>query len=551
MERPCILLSFTVVEENGKRKGFGFVQFDKDDSTMPATSALNATISKGKNLYVLIFVLNSKNDNRLQIFSNTPNPALYQEVVCYTGLQLATNITEACNNRVFGQIVLLLVQIVTTLIRLLEEYANLKGHQDGHFRQEEEVFAILSRKHRNDPLKIKAKLFPYNIQKLLPIVLFLPLVIEQDNAWKIAILFCDAALDTIVLQFLLELLGVRKASVKMNQHFLDDTYLFDALPLNPRKTLIAQTSYFEKVISMVANSLTSSLNLEIAVKLLFQEDGTTTASILLFLFHVMHFKERGKSGTKEHNGTNITVAMFLIVDTNVPIVQESSITQYKAELARHVIMVSSVPTLPAIIGKSYNTTKLAIKEIMLELRADKMGSDVSASEANGYTPLMLATGGCPATLCEFLITLGEKCDVANARHETARLLARKIRIKNYAENMILDKLASSIVFVVLKYIQLCSTFLGGFMIAFVQGWRLTVVLLATIPAIVIAGAIMATIMSKMSSRGQSAYVEAGNMVEQIFGSIRTVAAFTGEKQAIEKYSQFFFFNLEDKVVLKG
>ncbi|RXH99026.1 hypothetical protein DVH24_011351 [Malus domestica] len=78
-----------------------------------------------------------------------------------------------------------------------------------------------------------------------------------------------------------------------------------------------------------------------------------------------------------------------------------------------------------------------------------------------------------------------------------------------------------------KFIQLCSTFLGGFVIAFVKGWRLTVVLLATIPAIVIAGAIMAIIMSKMSSCGQSAYAEAGNIV----------ASFTGEKQAIEKYNQ--------------
>ncbi|KAM1459521.1 hypothetical protein ACFX2I_036451 [Malus domestica] len=88
-----------------------------------------------------------------------------------------------------------------------------------------------------------------------------------------------------------------------------------------------------------------------------------------------------------------------------------------------------------------------------------------------------------------------------------------------------------------KFIQLCSTFLGGFVIAFVKGWRLTVVLLATIPAIVIAGAIMAIIMSKMSSCGQSAYAEAGNIVEQTVGSIRTVASFTGEKQAIEKYNQ--------------
>ncbi|RXH67593.1 hypothetical protein DVH24_027740 [Malus domestica] len=120
----------------------------------------------------------------------------------------------------------------------------------------------------------------------------------KDNAWKIAILFYDVVLDTIVLQFLLELLSVRKASVEMNQHLLDDAYLSDALPLNLRKSLIAQTFYFKEVISMVANSLTSSLNLEIEVKLLFQEDGTTLASILLFLFHGMDFKERGKSGTK-------------------------------------------------------------------------------------------------------------------------------------------------------------------------------------------------------------------------------------------------------------
>ena len=79
-----------------------------------------------------------------------------------------------------------------------------------------------------------------------------------------------------------------------------------------------------------------------------------------------------ESWSKEHNGANINVAMFLIVGSNVPIVQESSIPQYMAEWARHVIMVSSVPTFPAITGKSYNTTKLALKEIMMELRADKM-----------------------------------------------------------------------------------------------------------------------------------------------------------------------------------
>ncbi|XP_047315290.1 ABC transporter B family member 9-like [Impatiens glandulifera] len=88
-----------------------------------------------------------------------------------------------------------------------------------------------------------------------------------------------------------------------------------------------------------------------------------------------------------------------------------------------------------------------------------------------------------------------------------------------------------------KFIQLMATFVGGFVIAFVRGWLLSLVLLTCIPALVIAGGSMAMIMSKMASRGQTAYAEAGNVVEQTIGAIRTVAAFTGEKLAIKKYEK--------------
>ncbi|KAJ7947232.1 ABC transporter B family protein [Quillaja saponaria] len=88
-----------------------------------------------------------------------------------------------------------------------------------------------------------------------------------------------------------------------------------------------------------------------------------------------------------------------------------------------------------------------------------------------------------------------------------------------------------------KFIQLASAFFGGFIIAFAKGWLLAVVLLSCIPAVVIAGGIMSTLMSKMSSRGQVAYAEASNVVEQTVGAIRTVASFTGEKQAIDKYNK--------------
>ncbi|KAJ4899962.1 ABC transporter B family member 9 [Raphanus sativus] len=86
-----------------------------------------------------------------------------------------------------------------------------------------------------------------------------------------------------------------------------------------------------------------------------------------------------------------------------------------------------------------------------------------------------------------------------------------------------------------KFLQLVATFLGGFAIAFIKGWRLAVVLLGCIPLVVVAGGAMASIMSKMAGRGQVAYADAGNVVEQTVGAIRTVVAFTGEKQATEKY----------------
>ncbi|XP_012437901.1 ABC transporter B family member 4 [Gossypium raimondii] len=88
-----------------------------------------------------------------------------------------------------------------------------------------------------------------------------------------------------------------------------------------------------------------------------------------------------------------------------------------------------------------------------------------------------------------------------------------------------------------KVLQLLSTFFGGFIIAFVKGWLLTLVMLSSIPLLVISGATMAVIISKMATRGQTAYAQAATVVEQTIGSIRTVASFTGEKQAISNYNK--------------
>ncbi|CAH9069562.1 unnamed protein product [Cuscuta epithymum] len=89
-----------------------------------------------------------------------------------------------------------------------------------------------------------------------------------------------------------------------------------------------------------------------------------------------------------------------------------------------------------------------------------------------------------------------------------------------------------------KFIQLVSTFLGGFVIAFIKGWLLTLVMLSSIPLLVMSGGVMSIVIAKMASRGQAAYSKAAIVVEQTIGSIRTVASFTGERQAMASYNKF-------------
>ncbi|XP_030468912.1 ABC transporter B family member 3-like isoform X1 [Syzygium oleosum] len=88
-----------------------------------------------------------------------------------------------------------------------------------------------------------------------------------------------------------------------------------------------------------------------------------------------------------------------------------------------------------------------------------------------------------------------------------------------------------------KFIQQVAIFFGGFAIAFIKGWLLTLVMLASIPLLILSSAVFNRTLAKLASRGQTSYSQAAAVVEQTVGSIRTVASFTGEKQAIARYKE--------------
>ncbi|XP_020570809.1 ABC transporter B family member 11-like [Phalaenopsis equestris] len=62
-------------------------------------------------------------------------------------------------------------------------------------------------------------------------------------------------------------------------------------------------------------------------------------------------------------------------------------------------------------------------------------------------------------------------------------------------------------------------------------------MLSTIPPMAVCGAVLSIVLSKMSSNEQKSYAKASEIVEQTIGSIRTVAAYTGENIAVQKYKK--------------
>ncbi|GJP32661.1 hypothetical protein CLOM_g17268 [Closterium sp. NIES-68] len=81
-----------------------------------------------------------------------------------------------------------------------------------------------------------------------------------------------------------------------------------------------------------------------------------------------------------------------------------------------------------------------------------------------------------------------------------------------------------------------AQFLGGFVVAFISGWQLALVMLATLPLLAVAGGVITVVVQQSTSKGQQAYTAAGTIVEECVGAIRTVAAFTAERKSVQAYA---------------
>ncbi|KAK4516374.1 uncharacterized protein ATC70_011345 [Mucor velutinosus] len=86
------------------------------------------------------------------------------------------------------------------------------------------------------------------------------------------------------------------------------------------------------------------------------------------------------------------------------------------------------------------------------------------------------------------------------------------------------------------YLVMCiGQFIAGFIISFVKGWRLAVVMLATVPLMALVGGAIDYLITKYTLRAQDSYAHAGSVAEQVFAGIRTVYSFSLQKRFADLY----------------
>ncbi|KAG0039220.1 Multidrug resistance protein 1 [Podila clonocystis] len=116
-------------------------------------------------------------------------------------------------------------------------------------------------------------------------------------------------------------------------------------------------------------------------------------------------------------------------------------------------------------------------------------------------------------------------------HDTGKQSESLTTRLNSDTQLIYDGMADKVGLAISSFV----TFIAGFVIGFVKGWKLSLVLLSCVPLIGACAVMMAKITVQQSSKGQDSYSKAGSIAEQAFSSIRTIVAFGGQKRETKAY----------------
>ncbi|KAL4457545.1 hypothetical protein ABPG75_012410 [Micractinium tetrahymenae] len=80
------------------------------------------------------------------------------------------------------------------------------------------------------------------------------------------------------------------------------------------------------------------------------------------------------------------------------------------------------------------------------------------------------------------------------------------------------------------------TFIGGLVVAFINGWKMSLVVLSCIPLIMFAAVAQTKVIMQTSSKEDESFAQANQTASEAFTNIRTIAAFGMERQVSELYA---------------
>lgn len=88
------------------------------------------------------------------------------------------------------------------------------------------------------------------------------------------------------------------------------------------------------------------------------------------------------------------------------------------------------------------------------------------------------------------------------------------------------------------FIQSVATFIAAFVIAFISQWKLTLIIICIMPALLIVVGSVAVVDSQIETNILKVYAQAAAYAESILASVRAVKAFSLESRIGEKYTSY-------------
>uniref|UniRef100_W8BN80 Multidrug resistance protein-65 n=1 Tax=Ceratitis capitata TaxID=7213 RepID=W8BN80_CERCA len=112
--------------------------------------------------------------------------------------------------------------------------------------------------------------------------------------------------------------------------------------------------------------------------------------------------------------------------------------------------------------------------------------------------------------------------------------------QNFTQQIIddVEKVRDGISEKVAHFLYLIFGFIITICISFAYGWKLTLAVSVYIPIVILLNYFVGKYQGKLTKREQESYAGAGNIVEEVLSSIRTVVAFGAEKKESERYDNY-------------